>query len=189
MVIRLPNGWILLAFLALFPIVAIGCNSTAHPSQPVVSSKPHESTDKGQVHGIVVGVSDGDTVTVLDHQQVQHRIRLLGIDAPEKNQPFGKVAKQVLSDRIFNQEVAVHTTGIDRYKRTLGKIVLNGVDQNLALIQEGVAWHYAHYSKNQFPGDAATYADAERTARQNQIGLWRDPKPTPPWDWRRSRRR
>ena len=180
----------LLRCTALVSLSLAGCNSLP-PSALSVSATREvvHKAEHNQIRGRVVGVSDGDTITVLDGQNVQYRVRLLGIDAPEKNQPFGKVAKQVLSDRIFNREVVVYTKGLDRYKRTLGKIVLNGLDQNLALIREGVAWHYAQYSKSQFPGDPATYAEAERTARRNRIGLWRESNPTPPWDWRKSRKR
>ena len=189
MTCHLAIKWSLMPFMALVCLSLAGFNSA--PPAPASSGSREVllRQEHGQVRGRVVGVSDGDTVTVLDSQNVQYRVRLIGIDAPEKNQPFGKVAKQILSDRIFNREVVVHTKGLDRYKRTLGKIVLNGVDQNLALIREGVAWHYAQYSKSQFPGDAATYAEAERTARRNRIGLWRDPSPIPPWDWRKSRKR
>ncbi|WP_005031307.1 thermonuclease family protein [Holophaga foetida] len=131
---------------------------------------------------------DGDTIDVLDSDHVKHRIRFLGIDAPEKAQPFGKVSKQVLSDHIFGREVEVEAQGNDRYGRLLGKILLNGVDQNLLQIKEGLAWHYAHYASNQFPGDADAYSRSEREARGQGIGLWNDADPVAPWEWRKSRK-
>lgn len=137
--------------------------------------------------GRVVGVSDGDTVKVLvGHEEL--KVRMIGIDAPEKAQPFGKVAKQALSDRIFGREVGVQVKGRDRYGRVLGKLLLDGMDVNLAQIRDGLAWHYADYAKDQFPGDADRYAQTEREAKAAGVGLWRDRDPMPPWRWRRVRK-
>ncbi len=142
----------------------------------------------GPITGRVVGVSDGDTVTVLDAHKRTHKIRLLGIDTPEKKQPYGERAKQSLSDLVYNKQVTVEGSKQDRYGRDLGKIVLDGQDINLEQIRRGMAWHYKQYARDQSPEDRLAYAEAEATARANRLGLWQDPNPVPPWSFRRAGR-
>ena len=138
----------------------------------------------GTISGRVVGVSDGDTITVLDTSKVQHKIRLAGIDAPEKAQPFGQVSKEHLSGLVFGKQVTVETDKTDKYGRNVGKVLVNGTDANLAQIKAGFAWHYKEYVKEQSTADRESYARAETTARSSTLGLWRDAKPMPPWEWR-----
>ncbi len=138
--------------------------------------------------GRVVGVSDGDTVTILDASKRTHKIRLLGIDSPEKKQPFGERAKQSLSDLVYNKQVNVEGGKPDRYGRALGKIVLDGQDINLEQIRRGMAWHYKQYARDQSPQDRIAYAEAEATARAQRAGLWQDAQPVPPWSFRREGR-
>ncbi|TXC66051.1 thermonuclease family protein [Piscinibacter aquaticus] len=138
--------------------------------------------------GVVVGIQDGDTLTVLDAEQVQHRIRLSGIDAPEKGQPFGHRSKEGLSAIAYRRQVAVEWHKRDRYGRLVGKVLVEGRDINLAQISSGLAWHFANYAKEQRPLDRQLYAEAQTDAKQHRIGLWRDPSPTPPWDYRRGKR-
>ncbi|MEY4710586.1 MAG: Thermonuclease precursor [Pseudomonadota bacterium] len=138
--------------------------------------------------GRVVGVSDGDTVTILDATQRTHKVRLLGIDSPEKKQPFGERAKQSLSDLVFDKQVSVEGGKLDRYGRSLGKIVLDGQDVNLEQVRRGMAWHYKQYARDQAPQDRIAYAEAEAAARQNRVGLWQDAHPVPPWSFRREGR-
>lgn len=134
--------------------------------------------------GNVVGVSDGDTITVLDTDKVQHKIRLTGIDAPEKKQPFGNRSKQSLSDMVFNKTVAVETNKRDRYGRELGKVLASGKDVNLEQVRAGLAWHYKAYELTQPVADRQAYAEAENEAKAAKRGLWVDAEPTPPWEWR-----
>jgi endonuclease YncB( thermonuclease family) len=140
------------------------------------------------ISGRVVGVADGDTLTVLDSQKQQHKVRLVGIDAPEKAQPFGARSKQSLSELAYNRNVQVQTHKRDRYGRVLGKVFLDGIDLNLVQINRGLAWHYKAYAREQTPGDRSRYAATEEDARIDRRGLWRDAAPTPPWDWRKSAR-
>ena len=134
----------------------------------------------GTISGRVVGVSDGDTITVLDTSKVQHKIRLAGIDAPEKAQPFGQVSKEHLSGLVFGKQVTVETDKTDKYGRNVGKVLVNGTDANLAQIKAGLAWHYKEYAKEQPAADRASYASAETQARASVQGLWRDPRPMAP---------
>ncbi|MEO8767149.1 MAG: thermonuclease family protein [Nitrosospira sp.] len=135
--------------------------------------------------GQVVKIADGDTLTVLDASKQQHRIRLTGIDAPERKQAFGTVSRQHLADRVFGRVVTVEWHQRDRYQRILGKVLINGQDANLEQIRAGLAWHYSRYARNQVPGDRERYALAEDQARRAGVGLWRDAAPVPPWDFRR----
>lgn len=139
--------------------------------------------------GRVVGVSDGDTVTVLDGSKTQYKIRLMGIDAPEKKQPFGQRSKQLLSDLVFNKDVTVEYSKKDKYGRTVGKITVGGVDANLEQIKAGLAWHYKKYQNEQTADDRLIYAQAEEQARAKKLGLWAEPNPVPPWDWRKQHKR
>lgn len=139
-----------------------------------------------QLQGKVVGVSDGDTITVLDAGLQQHRVRLTGIDAPEKRQPFGQVSKQSLANLVYGKTVSVTYDKQDRYGRILGRIgTQDGQDANLHQIQKGMAWHYKRYERDQPKNERRDYAEAEQAAQQAKTGLWSDKNPTPPWDWRR----
>lgn len=137
------------------------------------------------IEGHVVGVADGDTVTVLDANKVQHKVRLSGIDAPEKKQAFGQRSKDSLSDLVFNKQVSVETDKKDRYGRQVGKVVVAGTDANLAQVTRGFAWHYTAYEREQSINDRKLYNFAESEARAARRGLWRDVAPIPPWDFRK----
>lgn len=134
--------------------------------------------------GKVIGVKDGDTFEILYDGQPE-RVRLAEIDCPEKSQPFGNNAKQYASDLCFGQQVSVTVHGKrDRYGRIVGTVVTaDGVNVNEALVKAGLAWHYKQYS------DSETLAAMEQQARLKQLGLWADKKPTPPWEWRKNKRK
>jgi endonuclease YncB( thermonuclease family) len=132
----------------------------------------------GQIlDGKVVGVTDGDTITILVGTE-QKKIRLAEIDAPEKSQAFGNLSKMMLSEKVFGKEVRVTVTNKDRYNRYVGKVTYNGRNVNEEMVKEGYAWHYKQYSHN------PEMALAEFEARRNQSGLWQLPA-TPPWDFRK----
>ncbi len=133
-------------------------------------------------------VADGDTVTVLDADNKKHKVRLTGIDAPEKRQAYGNESTESLMNLVFLKNVTVQTSGTDRYKRELGKVLINGLDVNLEQIKRGFAWHYKHYQRDQPPEDRASYSDAEIEARQRRTGLWRGDSPMPPWKYRSGKR-
>lgn len=130
------------------------------------------------ITGKIVGVRDGDTVTLLTDGNRQVKIRLNQIDAPESNQAFGQRSKQALSDMIFNKTVQVETTGTDKYRRTLGTIFIDGLDVNREQIRRGMAWAYRKYLS-----DTSLLTD-EQYAKQARVGLWVDPNPMAPWDFR-----
>ena len=132
--------------------------------------------------GRVVGVSDGDTISVI-HEGRAEKVRLEGIDCPEGGQPFGRRAKQATSDLVFGRDVRVEVRGTDRYGRTIGRVFVGQTDVSLGLVRQGVAWHFKRYSSE------SALAEAENEARTSRRGLWADGDAIPPWDWRRARPR
>jgi len=140
------------------------------------------------IEGRVVGVADGDTLTVLDSANTQHKIRLAGIDAPEKKQAFGARSKQSLSDLVFDRQVVVQSDKRDRYGREVGTVLVDGKDANLEQVTRGFAWHYKAYEREQSTNDRKLYDFAEQQARAGRRGLWADVDPVPPWDFRHSKR-
>lgn len=137
--------------------------------------------------GRVVGVSDGDTLTLLvDKRPV--KIRVAGIDAPEKSQPFGRRAKMAMSTCAYGKQAEVEWTKVDLYGRAIGKVVVDGLDCGLSLISQGLAWHYKAYQREQARDDQASYAQAEIDARAGKMGLWSDENAQPPWEFRRQKK-
>lgn len=141
----------------------------------------------------VIGVADGDTVTVLfmDGQlKTPRRVRLSGIDAPEKAQAFGMVAREQLSQMAFGQVGHLDCRATDQYGRSVCVVRVDGVDVGLRMIELGLAWHYKRYASSQPLNEATSYAKAENAAKAAKSGLWRDlgtaAEPVPPWDWRRA---
>ncbi len=140
-----------------------------------------------ELQGRVVKVADGDTITVIDGQRVLHVIRLAGIDAPEKSQPYGQKSKAHLSQVVFGQTVTVTFDKRDRYGRIVGQVRVRGEDANLRQLQAGWAWHYKQYQSEQTPDERIVYDDTERSAREKRLGLWQgqgSASPEPPWDFR-----
>jgi endonuclease YncB( thermonuclease family) len=132
----------------------------------------------------VVGVQDGDTITVLTSENQSFRVRLVEIDAPESGQPYGQRAKQALSAMVFGKDVTVDVQGTDRYGRTLGRVYHGEFDVNAAMVRDGFAWAYRSYLID----DAML--SLEEDARREARGLWSLPaaERVPPWEWRRKRR-
>lgn len=129
----------------------------------------------------VVGVTDGDTVTCLTSEKRQIKVRLAQIDAPEKGQPFGQRSKQTLSDFVFQKDVVLKSDGADRYGRTIATIYVAGRDVNLLMLKRGMAWVYDRYAHDE------SYFAAHKASRLNRVGLWADPSPMPPQEWRRKK--
>jgi endonuclease YncB( thermonuclease family) len=135
--------------------------------------------------GIVVKVTDGDTVNVLEAGNVLHKVRLTGIDAPERAQPYGRKSHEYLAGMIAGKQVLIESNTQDRYGRDLGKVILNGQDINLEQIKAGMAWWYRYYKKQQSQADQIAYEEAEDHVRVNRLGLWAEENPIEPWRWRR----
>lgn len=149
------------------------------------------------ITGRVVAVTDGDTIKVLDADNTQYKVRLTGIDAPEKKQPFGDASRKNLASLVAGKEVLVESNKQDRYGRALGKVWVQPsdcpscgktLDANHAQLLAGMAWWYRYYAKEQPPEDRGRYESAEDEARARGWGLWADPGPINPYDWRKGKR-
>jgi endonuclease YncB( thermonuclease family) len=154
------------------------------------------------LEGKVVRVVDGDTIVVLDVDRRQHKVRLAGIDAPESKQPYGQASRKHLAELVANKNVAVEWAKHDKYGRIVGKVMVASpdtcpdarrecpktLDACLAQITSGLAWHFKRYESEQSEEDRHRYAFAEEEATAKRVGLWKEPNPIPPWEWRRQER-
>ncbi|MDQ2921714.1 MAG: thermonuclease family protein [Acidobacteriota bacterium] len=178
----------LISFAAVILLFSAACSRPParndQPSRPTV-----EASGAQTLTGRVVRVADGDTVTVLDSTDTQHKIRLEGIDAPESHQAFGTQSKQNLSQMVFDKDVTVIFQKTDQYGRLVGKILLDGKDINLEQVKAGMAWHYREYQREQAPEDRELYAKAEDEARAARRGLWQDADPVEPGAFRKEEKR
>jgi len=138
-----------------------------------------ENKTEGLLKGYVVSIADGDTFTLLTNESRQLKIRLYGIDCPEKKQAFGKAAKQELSGLVYNKHVSIKQMDIDRYKRLVA-IVYDEANNcvNETMLTKGFAWHYRKYDNSVY------WQQLEDNARKQKRGLWADDNPIPPWQWR-----
>jgi endonuclease YncB( thermonuclease family) len=157
-------------------------SSSSTPAQPVSVSPMQSSANRsvGPHLWRVVGVHDGDTVTCLDESNQQQKVRLAEIDAPEIGQDYGKVSREVLAEMVFGKTVEVTEDGKDRYGRWIGHLSSNGVDVNRQMIATGNAWHYGDYSRD------TSLAALQSQAQSQRLGLWAQPSPVAPWDFRKS---
>ena len=176
----------LIWLIALASVVSICCSR-----QPERKTAPAQTPPSGSqtLNGRVVRVVDGDTVTVLDANDTQHRIRLEGIDAPESHQVFGEQSRQSLAEMISGKEVTVSYQKTDQYGRLVGKILFDGRDINLEQVKAGMAWHYKEYQREQTPEDRELYARSEDEAHAARRGLWQDPDPIEPSAFRKEEKR
>ena len=132
--------------------------------------------------GKVVSVTDGDTIKVLKQDSTQVKIRLYGIDTPEKGQPFGNSAKRFTADLVAGKQVEIEEVTTDRYGRTVGIVNVGELVVNKEIVRSGYAWVYRRYCDQEFCSD---WTELERIARDTKFGLWKDRNPMPPWEWRK----
>lgn len=173
--------------IAIVLCVAPACRRNSPPRE-MRRSEP-QTSGQTNITGRVVRIADGDTLTVLDAMNAQHRVRLQGIDAPESHQAFGTQSKQNLSGLVFDREVTAVCDKVDQYGRLVCKIMLAGQDINLEQVKAGMAWHYKDYEREQSPEDRELYARAENDARAARRGLWVDASPIEPSEFRREEKR
>ena len=135
------------------------------------------------ISGKVINIADGDTLTILNSENNQVKIRLAAIDAPEKSQPFGNRSKQSLSDMCFGKQARIEVVDTDRYGRTVGMVTCGDVRANDAQVASGMAWVYRKYAE----GFGHLYP-LEESAKVSRKGLWSEPSQIPPWEWRKQDR-
>jgi len=161
-------------FVFIFLLTVTACNFFS-------DNEERETTLPGVFTGKVVGLADGDSfVMIVNNREV--RVRMHGIDAPERRQDYSRKAKEFLSRMIYGKTVRVETVDIDRYGRVVGEVYVDGKHVNAEMVKNGYAWHYKHYSNNK---DLARWEDS---ARRHHLGLWQQPHPVPPWEWRKMKR-
>ena len=164
------------ALTLVFGILAI------HAIANLAFARSTEPTD-ARYEAYVVGITDGDTITVLVNQHEQVKIRLYGIDCPEKKQAFGTKARQFLADLLFNRTVSVQPIQRDRYGRLVAKVYVDNRDVGLTMIKYGYAWWYQQYAKK-----STDYKQAQAKAKRQQLGLWADANPVAPWMFRKHKK-
>ncbi len=133
-----------------------------------------------ELSGKIIEVHDGDTATLLSKENRKYRIRFYGIDAPESRQSHGRASGEALREKILGENVSVKVVNIDTYGRAVGKVFLHDRYVNLEMVNDGMAWYYANYARNE-----NELAAAEQYARSRKAGLWKDSDPEAPWNWRR----
>lgn len=138
-----------------------------------------------ELSGRVTDIASGDSITIIDASGVEYKVRLSGIDAPEKQQPFGQESKKSLADLVYGKEVTVNWIKRDYHKRVVGKVMLNKTDVNLEQVKRGVAWVFKHFVNDPYSQDQADYVDAQEQAEDRRLGLWTQKDPIPPWEFRR----
>lgn len=164
------------------PVVLILIAGCADTSTPVTKQTATDRQSKHFIIGKVVRVADGDTFTILDETGTQHRVRLQGIDSPERTMPYSKRAREALNDAVSGKTVEVRYDDRDQFDRVLGDVFVGTHRINLELVRAGWAWHYKRYS------DDPDLAEAEEEARREKRGLWKDSDPLPPWEFRQRKR-
>lgn len=154
---------------------------------PAPKSSSRDTPDTKILRGLIIGITDGDTVELLDDSKQSYKIRLKGIDAPEKQQAYGDVSRTHLAEILAGKNVSVEWQKHDRYGRIVGRVVLDGADICLEQVKSGMAWHYKYFENEQTEVERAAYAEAELDARSKKLGLWQELSPIPPWTFKSRR--
>ncbi len=147
-----------------------------------ISCNPSSTEPTETIKGTVVSVADGDTMTIITDSEERIKVRLYGIDAPEKGQDFSNKARPYLNDLCYGKTVKVEKKGIDQYDRTLGIVYLDELNLNQEMVKEGLAWYYNHYVED------PVLEGLEKTARQQKLNIWSLKNPTPPYEYRKKQR-
>lgn len=194
----MKRQFFLVTFLCLFSWSLFAQEQPINPTTPVSSPTPEVTDDDIPeidgfnvlpapeiVTGKVIDAHDGDTITVLNDQKKQFKVRFNGIDAPELKQDFGNKSRQNLAKLVFGKTVTIVCPKVDKYGRNVCTVFLDKTDINLEQVKGGFAWHYKKYQDEQTPEDRKNYSEAEINARQLNLGLWLQPNATEPSAWRR----
>jgi endonuclease YncB( thermonuclease family) len=140
------------------------------------------------IHGRVTGILDGDTINVRIFAKKQIRVRIAFIDAPEKDQAFGQRAKTAMSELVFGKDVKLRPHTIDRHRGLLARVLIDNQDAGLELLKQGLCWVYEKYVGEASAEIQTSYWAAQAAAQSDRLGLWQDPDPVPPWEWRKDKR-
>jgi endonuclease YncB( thermonuclease family) len=160
-----------------------GWRRASEKLEEIGAAREGEPVPEFDLTGRVVRVADGDTVSILDSSNRQHKVRLFGIDTPERDQPHGKASAKALAQLVDEKAVGVVIVETDSYGREVGTLYLGGVNINRTMVESGDAWWYRHYAPHEHH-----LAESEQAARDASRGLWANSQPVPPWKWRRGQR-
>lgn len=154
------------------------------PTPPGPTPPPEPPAPPGFVDATVTSVTDGDTLKFKTRRfQIKKEVgRLDAIDAPELKQPYGKEAKEFLTGLVDGKTVQLQRLSKDKYGRTICRVAVQSLDVSTEMIRMGWAWHYSQYN------DEPALAALEKEAREAKRGLWQDPNPIPPWEYRKAKR-
>lgn len=148
----------------------------------IVTIKQSAKQKDTRISGKVIKVADGDTFTILTKENEQIRVRFYGIDAPERKQDYGTKSRNFVNELVYGKMVKIEDKGIDRYKRLLGVIWIDGINLNEALLENGLAWHYKQFDKSK------RYAELEEKAKKNKLNIWSQENPIAPWEFRKKKK-
>lgn len=183
---KVKSGFVLIAILT---VAVAGCinnqtkviNATKYNSKSANANSEPLKVDSFRV-------IDGDTIEITNSGSLSERVRLIGIDAPESDQPFGRQSKENLELCLNQHHITVEWSKRDKYERILGKVFADDYDCNLEQIVKGYAWHYKFFAEQQPNIDKINYAHAESNARKTNLGLWSSNCPIEPYLWRKNER-
>lgn len=186
MIIKVKSCLVLIAMLT---VAIAGCinnqtkviNATNYNSESANINSKHLKVDSFRV-------IDGDTIEIINTGSLSERVRLVGIDAPESDQPFGRQSKENLKQCLNQHHITVEWSKRDKYERILGKVFADAYDCNLEQVAKGYAWHYKFFAEQQPNIDRVNYADAESNARVSKLGLWSSNCQIEPYFWRKNKR-
>lgn len=149
----------------------------------LISCNPADNNDKETISGRVISIADGDTMTILTKGDKQIKIRLLGIDAPEKGQDYGNKSRQFLYDLCYGKNVKIKKDSEDQYGRVLGVVYIDGVNVNEELVRNGLAWYYRHFVND------PRLDSLEQLAQKEKLNIWSMKNPLPPYEFRKNKSR
>lgn len=180
-------GIMMAMLVACQPMNAMDSLAPTSETTPTLS---HKYLNVKTYSAMVQKVSDGDTLNVVDEAGRKRRIRLAFIDAPELKQDFGEASQKFLQNQLLNQKVEIMIHDTDRYQREVATVYWYGKDMNFIQLKQGNAWHYQEYAKKgQNPSDFRLYEHTEQQARNQGLGLWKNPNALAPWIFRKNQRK
>lgn len=169
-------------------LLARGVPAQTPAPQPAEPDRRDAQRDVALIEGVVEHVHDGDSFRLRTADGRRFGVRIAGIDAPERTQPFANVSRRALRDAIERREVRLEAVKVDPYGRLVGRVFVGGRDIGLELLDEGLAWHFARYDTDLAPAERERYARAQADARAQRAGLWQQNDPVAPWLFRKERR-
>ena len=169
-------------------LVAGAGDALAARSATTASPRPEAPRAVARIEGVVERVYDGDSFRMRTADGRELGVRIAGIDAPERTQPFANVSRRALHDAIGNRDVRIEAVKVDPYGRVVARVFVGGRDIGLEQIDQGLAWHFARYDADLAPAERERYARAQAAARERRVGLWQQNDPLAPWLFRKERR-